>query len=433
MALSFFKQPKLRSHDNAPLTSPLVQMPNVFVIPPEEDHSPSWCYFDAAEAPPLDYVLSTPPDVHFLDNALGALLPEIHPPVFHRSSRSPSQSIMPVKSGETSPITEILMNNCTDDEMDLPLELDSTPEDISGARGTGRSRAAEDSVVIEVVKLRRHEEEHVAIPLATHSKSLKSRASKAFRSLKNVGKSSIRSRLNSPGASIPTPVEGDDPSLRETTQTVSHRGSVILSQLFTSNATLKSRTSVSSFENQRPRHDSSVSTLEQRIPALTKSTPYNHIPTSPNSPIPHFLDPLSSSSCQDSSCQISRSSSPTSIQTFSNKRRFSMISLQRLFSFSSSDHDVKPSDSGSTTPTSTSMSRNSSGPSATSSLGPDTPTEGIPPLSLHLSLEGDDKHFFVASDSQSAAVPALESEDVSFEMRLDPLHFETLSFDASRF
>jgi hypothetical protein len=435
--LSFFKQPKLHSHDKAPPTSPLVQMPNVFVVPPEEDHSPSWCYFDAAEAPPLKLVLSTPPDIHFLDNALGALHIESDPPVFHRhSSESPSHTIMPMKSRETRSITDVLMNsdyNQTDDELDFQSELEA----VAGARATGVNRAAEDSVIVEVVKLRRYEEEHVAIPPAKHSRSLKSRASKAFRSLKNVGRGSMRSKLNSSGSSMPTLVTGDEPSSREKTPTVSRRTSVVLSQLFTSPATLKSSPSVSSFEIQRPRHDSLVSTSEQRIPVFVSSAPCSHIPTSPNSPIPDFLDPSSSSSCQDSVHQNSRSPSPTSIQTFSNKRRFSMMSLHRLFSFSSSDHDSEPSGSGSTTPTSTSMSRNSSGPSAASSLGPDTPTEGVPPLSLHLPLhlylEGDDKHVLVASNHQSAAAPALESEDLSLEMRLDSLHFETLSFDANRF
>jgi hypothetical protein len=403
-----------------PPSSPSLHMPNVFVVPPEEDHSPSWCYF---QAPPL---MSTPPDTDFLHNALNALH---HSPAFHRSTSKP------IKSGENKSITEILTNSerdYIDDELDFKLE--SVPHAVDGARGT-----AEDSVVVEVVKLRRHEQEHVAIPPAKHSKSLKSRASKAFRSLKNVGKGSMRSRLNSPGASTPTP-GADDPSPRERTPTVSRRSSIILSQMFTSSPTLKSHTSVSSFENQRPRHDSLASTLDQRIPAFVSSTPYNNISTSPNSHIPGFLDSLSlssASSCQDSVHQISPSPSPTSIQTFSNKRRFSMMSLQQLFSFSSSDHGSEPSGSGSTTPTSTSMSRNSSGPSAASSLGPDTPTEGLPPLSLqlplHLHPEGDDKHFLVPSDHPSAAAPALGSEDLSFEMRLDSLHFETLSFDASRF
>ena len=423
--LSFFKHSKLHSHHKAPPSSPFFQMPNVFVVPPEEDHSPSWCYFDAAEAPPLKLVLSTPPDVDFLDSALGALDSESYPPVFHRhSASSPSYNM---KTGETRSITDVLMNserNLTDDEFNFHLELESEPdpEAVPGTSGTGGNNAAEDSVVVEVVKLRRHEEEHVALPPSKHSRSLKSRASKAFRSLrKNVGKGHTRSRLHLP---------------RENTSTASRRSSVILSQLFASSATLESGNSISSFDNQGPRHDSLVPASEQRNPVFVSSSPYSHIPPIPDSAIPDFLDP-SSFSCEDFIHQASPSTSPTSIQTFPNKSRFSMMSLQRLFSFSSCDHDNEPSGSGSTTPTSTCMSRDFSRPSAASSLNPDTPTEGIPPLSLHLPLhlhlEGDDKHLLIASNHQSGIAPVGGSEDLSFEMRLDSLHFETLSFDVNRF
>ena len=438
--LSFFKHSKPQFHDKAPPTSPFVQMPTVFVVPPEEDHSPSWCYFDAAEAPPLKLVLSTPPDVDFLDNALSALHTESHPPVFHRhAAGSPSRNIMPMKAGETRSITDVLMNSehsCTDDEFDFHLELESEPEAVTGARGTGGHNAAEDSVVVEVVKLRRREGEHVVIPPAKHSRSLKSRASKILCSLKNVGKGPTRSRLHLPGASIPTSVAGDGPPPRENTPAASRRSSIILSQLFTSSTTLESSNSISSSENQGSQHDSLVSASEQRTPGSVSSPPYSHPSTVSNSPIPDFLDP-SSVSCQNSIRQTSRSPSPTSIQAFPNKPRFSTMNLQWLFSFSSSDHYSEPSGSGSTTPTSTSMSRDSSGPSAASSLNLDTPTEGSPPFSLHLPPhlhhEGDDKHFLVNSNHQSAAGPASAPEDLSFELRLDSLHFETLSFDISKF
>jgi hypothetical protein len=428
--LSFFKQPKLHFHDKAPPTSPLAQMPNVFVVPPEEDQSPSWCYFDAAEAPPLKPVLSTPPDLDCLHNALHALYSEPPPPVFNRQSPiSPSQVIMPMKRGEVRLISDVLMNSRHDhtgERLDLLLQSESTQVTVLSENNLRGKRTTEDPVVLDVVKLRRHEEEHIAISPA---RSFKSRASKAFRSLKNVGKNPMRSRLSS-SAQV-----GDDLSSRENKSVVSRRSPATLSQSLPSTATLKTRTSVSSFRDgdQRAPHYNSVS-LEEKIPMLVTS--YNHNSASPNPAISDLLDPsLSSSSCHDSVRRITGSPSPTSVRTFPNRRRFSMISLQRLFNFSSSDHDSEVSGSGSTTPTSLSMSRDSSGPSAASSLWPDTPTEGAPsfqlPLQLH--LPSDDKHFLVTSDDQSAITPALETGDLSFEMQLDSLHFENLSFDASRF
>jgi hypothetical protein len=429
--LSLFKQPKLHSHRNVPPTSPFIQMPNVFVVPPEEDHSPSWCYFDAADAPPLKSVLSTPPDIDFLDDALGALNCE-SPAVFHRyASTSSSHPIMPLKSAEPRPRKDVLMNlepNYTDNELDLHLGLELESEAVASIGGMEGHRATEDSLVLEVIKLRRHHEEHVTMPSTKHSRSFRSRASRAFRSFKNVSKGSIRSKSYSPR-------HADDLTPRERTPAVSRRSSIILSQLFTSPVDLTSSTSASSFETQRRQEDNFIATPDQRIPVFVSSMLYDYNPTTA---IPKHLDSLSlPSSCQDSMRQISRSPSPTSIRTLSNKRRFSLMSLQRLFSFSESDSE--PPGSGSTTPTSMSISGNFSRLSTASLRGPDTPTEGVHSLPTHLAphihLQGDRKDSLMHSDHQfkAGSSPALGSGDSSFEMRLDSLHFENLSFDPSRF
>jgi hypothetical protein len=424
--LSFFNQQKPHFHDQAPPTSPLVQMPNVFVVPPEEDHSPTWCYFDAAEAPILESVLSVVPDIEFLDCALSVLHTESHAPVFRRNSGDPFGS--PKKSAETRAITDISINpefHFSDDEMEL--ELESEPQ-VSATcnRGIG-----EDSVVVEVVKVRRHEEDDAATFPANPPKSLKSRASKVFRSLKNVGKSSLRLKHGTRDTVMQS-TAGDQPTYIEKTPLITPRGSTISSQPFTTSASLTSHNSVASPEFVDP-----VSALERNAPALMPSPSCNDIPSTPSGPYSSTMEFLGlSSSIADSEHQFMRSPSPTpSTRTFSNRRRFSMMSLQRLFSFSSSDSGAELSGSVSTTSRSPSMSRDSSGPSTASSSGPDTPTEDVSQLPLHLQLhlrlEGGD-HIPTASKFQ-AEVPLGSSGDLDFEMRLDSLHFESLSFDASRF
>lgn len=82
------------------------------------------------------------------------------------------------------------------------------------------------------------------------------------------------------------------------------------------------------------------------------------------------------------------------------------------------------------------MSRDSTGPSSASSLGPDTPTEETTPLPLPVpsthygaKVKEDVPHLKAAG----AAAALINPGDISFEMRLDSLHFESLSFDADRF
>ncbi|KAF8061450.1 hypothetical protein FPV67DRAFT_1703758 [Lyophyllum atratum] len=401
-------------HSTAPPTSPELQVPNVFVIPPDEDDSPPWCFFDAADAPTH---LSTAPDIPFLHGALSIYQTEPQSPVFHRDPGPfPSHNpvAMPWKSPETRSIMDVLMNDDyleSDDEMELELD-----HQVFNSRGRA---AGNDSEVVEVIKVRRHAErieDHARIPTLPpkSSKSFKSRASKAFRSLRNVGKGSLRAKPKAQDIFSSSPVEDLEPELppRSKTPTVSRHGSAIFSQIFSPPPTLQSRSSVSSFDAVRPSPKSPP--LAGRYP----SSLYNH-PSSDDCPGPS----LASCSSLNFDDQDLRSPSPTpSTQTKSNRRRFSVMSLQRIFSFSQADDfsDITPS----------SMSRDSSGPSTSSSSGPDTPTEESTPLPLHF---GHEDHGLLSQKRSATAVPALGQGDISFEMRLDSLHFESLSFDADRF
>ncbi|RDB24186.1 hypothetical protein Hypma_008861 [Hypsizygus marmoreus] len=405
-------------HDKAPPTSPSLQMPNVFIIPPEEDETPTWCCFDAAEAPPR--VLSTSPNLHFLDTALSMFQTETEAPVFHRDSVGPFGShnsvIMPRKTLETRSITDVMMdgeNYESEDEMEA--EYKEHPLTRGRSNGVGN-----DSEIVEVVKVGRHPHEpeaqaHPPTPPAKCSKSLKSRASKAFRSIKNVGKGSLRSKPRVQDIFTSKPVTAGELPPRSKSPTISRRGSAIFTQFFSPPTTLHSRSSVSSFDAVRAPPE-----LHQEEGQISSFSGPSHTATTPRS---------STVSTQDLAQQDIRSPSPTpSAQTFSNRRRFSVMSLQRLFSFSAETDASDSAPPG--------MSRDSTGPStASSSSGPDTPTEEAAPLpayQLQLHLDSIDNRSPFTRKCERGPV-ALEQGEISFEMKLDSLHFEALSFDADRF
>ncbi|KAF9459568.1 hypothetical protein BDZ94DRAFT_1312294 [Collybia nuda] len=430
---SLFNSPRIPYHDHVPPTSPSLQMPNVFVVPPEEDQLSPWCCFDATEVTHLEPDLSTILDIEFLDGALEVLHTESHAPVFHRDADGPfgyrNPVIMPRKSTETSSITDVPIDEKrygSDDELKLERVLEK-----SVYNGCGRRNVGEDSEIVEVVKVRRHDREgrvqDNTEALDKTSKSFKSRASKAFKTLKNVGKHSTRLKRQAQGILVSPPSIEDEPPPRARTPTMSRRGSVILSQLFNTPSPIKPCQSVSSF-------GVASSLTESVFPIPSSSSSVFH-PTIPPRPLPDLhslldlLDPdCSPSSLQDIDHQAFRSPSPTpSTQTFSARRRFSIMSLQRIFSFSSPDHDVDAM------PRTSNMSRDSTGPSSASSLGPDTPTEEVIPLPLPLHSTYSDRNGAVPQFKTAEVTSTISAGDISFEMRLDSLHFESLSFDADRF
>lgn len=389
-------------------------MPSVFVTPAVEDESPTWCCFDATQVPPPPQ-MSTSPDLTFLDSALNLLTythTPSHAPAFHRDSVRSAGSgdavVMPRRS------SEILASNYNEDSL----------EQEEPRRETG-----EDSEVIEVVRVKRSGQDD-ANP-SKQNKSFKSRASKAFRSLKFSGKGSARSKPQVEDI-FPEPPSPPVPQ-RPTTPSLSRRSSIALSQFF--HPTLKRRSSFDVSTNSRS---------EPAFPASdsTTSSPYANVSHSSTTPSLNFLNaehiyPEHLDDYDD----WTRSSSPSpSTRTFSTRRRFSILSLQKLFTSTpstSSSQALEGEQSGTTTPTTStpSLSRESSGPSTiSSSSGPDTPTE-----ESHVQI-GDYDEAGEAAETEtqtprltSKDEPPLLMQDISFEMRLDSLHFESLTFDADEF
>jgi hypothetical protein len=172
----------------------------IIVVPPAEDFQPDYLVFDADDLPD-----ATEPDCASLDDALTRLHGPDPPPTFNRISA---------------------------DTVVMPRLSESRPEpDVAD------ETVRDDSEIVEVVKVRRaFSQETVPQPDPQQkSTSLRSRASRAFRSIKNVARSSSRSRpyaqdvfatSQSTQATFATapPVAPPPPLAR--------RGSIILTQLF---------------------------------------------------------------------------------------------------------------------------------------------------------------------------------------------------------
>ncbi|KAI0933863.1 hypothetical protein AcV5_005894 [Taiwanofungus camphoratus] len=391
-----------------------IAMPNVFVIPPEEEleENPPWCYFDAEEA--AKNPLSTTPDIDALDTAL-----HFHQqtnnraPAFHRSVGNDSQEtvVMPRKG----------RNSLSRDSIsDFPREV-------------GRNRVMDEEIV-EVVKVRRNEGladiGEMREQTIKKSRTFRARASQAFKSIKNVGKGGRRpvSSASTTWQTGENARQSEEHLHRETlprssTPNLSRRKSLMLSHLFTFSQ--GSRPSAAS-------PDVPVSTMSSSPSAMSHrhSIPADMMFYSPSHP--QRLRPSPSlEDCMDTSTPVGEgpiSTTPSLSKKKSFRHRLSVLELQRLFTLHSSSHSSSASASE--------LSDNVKSPDvivdvfAASDSSPEildsprtasslsTPSS-TPPLS--------------AGPLQSNCKMEARGRDTSLEMQLDSLHFDSLHFDPNEF
>ncbi|KAI0721522.1 hypothetical protein C8T65DRAFT_735056 [Cerioporus squamosus] len=418
------------------------QMPNVFVIPPEEeqDLNPPFMYFDASQAARSSLCIS--PDLDALDVALGLCQQtDNRAPTFHRSFTNESQEtiVMPRRAS---------LMKLTNMHMDLEMEDGQT--DIRSRGGVRKY----DEEIVEVVKVRRNEgiADVGEGRKMKKSNTFRARASQALRSIKlNVGKSSQRR------ASVSVPREREQeqeqerehselqaaatlpnrhscqeelqPSLKPTSPSVSRRRSVTLGALFT---TFSSRDNASS----RPTSPSDE-LMSPTSPTLVSESP-SVPPTRPMSPTDtissHTRRLQAAPSLDDISATPTKSSTlapepldaakPTLSKRKSFRRRLSVLELQNLFklggSSSSPTEPAPPADQPEdlfSPPRSRPKSMDAAGILSASSSRTSNAT---------LSSSFSD---LTARRSASTADLSLVNEDAEFEMRLDSLHFDSLHID----
>ncbi|TFK72563.1 hypothetical protein BDN72DRAFT_855418 [Pluteus cervinus] len=349
------------SSPSSPTSALQIQMPTVYVVPPEEDQTPTWCCFDAnaSESP-----ISPLSNLKFLDNRLHRI-EEPLPPI--NSSRAGNREFT-----GNSPLAE-----------QHPTE-EPRPIYRQQIREVG-----EDSEIIEVVKVGR--KGHVDSQEAKRSKGFKHRATKAFRTLRlrRGAKSASHTHDNDQDEFGQSPANP-----RPSTASLSRRPSLVLAQLF----------------NSKPR--------------ASYDQPYGNPGYSSTVPSLNFLN-AEYIYPEDESEQYRSVSPSPSTRTFSTMPRFSILNLHKIFSSTPSNPtSPDPYPSGSMSPQSLpSLSQDSSGPSISS--GPGTPTEELPEDEDNVEEEGEE-------DPEDFGTPKVDSplmQDISFEMRLDSLHFDTLSFN----
>jgi hypothetical protein len=166
-------------------SSPSFQMPTVLVHPPEEeqDEAMPWCAFDANQETTQPGAAFSTPEMEELRSKLDVWSETVRPtaehaPTFHRA-QADSDVIMPRRGSSSNPSLSGRVN---------PLGLATIPESPK------RPKERDDEDIVEVMKVRRGEGmldvtyAHGTVPALRRSKTLRSRAAQALRSIKNVGK-----------------------------------------------------------------------------------------------------------------------------------------------------------------------------------------------------------------------------------------------------
>jgi hypothetical protein len=395
------------------VNSPSLQVPDVFLIAPEEDNAPPWLLYDAAKDSNRD--LSRTPDLDFLDVALDVL---------RRADRA-SAPVVRRESGEETEERYNMSRKGDPHSRQRPLAYDEIPwPGMQGIESEG------DSVVVEVVKVRKADGMHEPgeiVRTMKKSKIFKAAASKAFRSIKNVAKGSNRKPSAqdvwpSSGSSRPSHAarlskEEEQPQPRPSTPTMSRRSSLTLTQLFQTPSKSRSSADTSEFAL-------STSAFPSERAFSMAPLPHNPMPFLSRAETTQSLD------IQDDNHPRMRSLSPSPSTKSSFRKRLSMLELRRVFTSLKSPESQEIS----SIPTmSRDGSTNSSAPS-TSTLAsfeiPGTPDDTYRSTqypSLHAEKAGRRR-----ADETHVTEPGLEG-DISFEMRLESLQFDSLSFDPNAF
>lgn len=326
------------------------QMPNVFVIPPEEeqDYNPPWCYFDATKASKNG--LRTSPDMDALDVALRLCQQtDNRAPTFSRTYTNESQEtiVMPRRSSFMK-LTGV----------DADMEEEEGLTDIRARGGVRRF----DEEIVEVVKVRRNEGMSDVGDGRKMKKSntFRARASQALRSIGlNVGGGKAQRRASvsehprhaesesQAPATLPTrhSCQQELGTPRPTSPSISRRRSLTLGQLFNSfKENQSSRPATPSDELMSPTSPTLVAT--ESAPPTRPMSPAESI-ASPNldtnldtSPGPSLEDCVATSTKSSTLLaeppEVEGSAKPTLSKRKSFRRRLSVLELQKIFTLGGS-------------------------------------------------------------------------------------------------
>lgn len=399
-------------------------LPDVFVIPPEEEHdeNPPWCAFDASKA--AEENMYTTADIGELEAALSDIRrrTEISTLPLHPAAHgSPKELNSPRSKGY------LRRNDIAVDG----VELDSWRRQDVRARGLGTE-------IVEVIKVRRNEAmsdfgdgRNTGMKKST---TFRSRASRALKSIKNVGRSSQKTTYvdswhpdeNAIRAAKSMDIMDARSVPRSSSPNLARRKSLQFTQLFNF-APNKSLVVVEELNSP------SSPSMSHTCPELATMSPTES--TSSHSTQLHPSISVNDS-VEDSVPSGRISPSPTLHRKKSFRERLSILDLHRLFT---------PSSSSSPSSTSSSSSSDLSESSTGESLGtPTTPrNEEVYSHSIiraHSFDSKDDPSLPMPTpplfpSARQAPAPSMDADtrDLSIEMKLDSLHFDSLRFDPEEF
>lgn len=400
-------------------SSPAFGMPTVLVHPPEDEAMP-WCAFDVNQEVAEAEVIFATPEMELQQSELDDWAQTVHPtavhaPAFHRS-QTDGAVVMP-RRGSTSHSTLPRTAN--------PPGLAPIPESPK------RPKEKDDDDIVEVMKVRRGEGmldvayAHGTVPTIRRSKTLtlRSRAAQALRSIKNARKAPRRPALDQvfPAKENEQPtVKTEVPTLTQSSSTVDKRRAKskdVFNPTHTSTPRLKKRNS-QPLTNVFGRGGSESELVG---PSAPDTIGFGFSPPPPHSGGFRTLPYSRGASASTPALQLLKDepARPTS-PTFSlggHRRKFSFGSLQSIFS-------------GNTQPMPEPQQ-------AEANPDVDDPTPPQAPID-----DGWDSEEDYDSPRRRVApgrVPrrsdenAYPEQDISFETRLNSLHFDSFSFDAGAF
>lgn len=410
----------------APSITASALLPHVFVIPPEEEQleNPPWCCFNASEPQPEPEYDEHPSELQFIDVALEFLQDAEEnfdiTPMFRRASADETgEDVIMPRKGEKRSSSMLSFINYRNDAEGRQHGARELPEDI-----------------IEVVKVRRNEGKFgvMSSPTVRRSKTIKMPFQKAFRSIKNVGKAShrkshaqrpTRASVSILSGEVKIPQQEIEPP-RASSPMLTRRSSRRLSQLFT-----RANHSSTELTSAPSEHGSLVTCTTQ-----SSSLPY--LGSSETSPSVDDLGVIIDSK------STARAFSPT-LSSKRSFRRFSVLDLHRFFTFSSSpsihaeDQDTSPRASQDIPSLPPFVSPELSIPFVSATSTPSEfvspPTSPTSPISPTYSVEtiSDKNQWGPSTEMLRSGQPVGVPRDLTFEMKLDSLHFDSLSFDPDDF
>lgn len=389
-----------------------------------------WCAFDASQENAEPEVVFTTPEMELLEAEMDDWSQAVHPsaehaPAFHRSQAA-STVVMPLRGASHSSLHAI----------SNPPGLASIPESPK------RAKERDDDDIVEVMKVRRGEGmldvayAHGSVPALKRSKTLRSRAAQALRSIKNVGKVPRK-----PTSERVLPAKENEHAARSKAPAPTRAPAATDKQ----HVKALSSPTHSSMPRLKKRVSQPLSNLfglgfggSQAVPNNASDADTGVVGVSPSRPGGGFrtLPYSRTASASTSALQLfttdeavaARPASP-SFSLRGTRQKFSFVSLQSIFSgniASASECEPVPEP-------------------LPAVANPEVDDPALPPRAVQTPVDdgwdsGEDydsprRH---APDPGTVRRPSddessLAEQEISFEMRLNSLHFDSFSFDADAF